>query len=653
MKLLPFKFQPPLLLVVVLLAGCVQPGLREFNEGKKLLSEGKTESGLANIDLAIKDQPTNPEYRSYRFKQREAAVNQILAQADSARNSAQLDKAESDYRQVLALDADNPRATNGILEVQADRRRVSQLSEAEALFNKGDREGAQSRLRPILAETPSLPAAQALQKRIDEAVVVVTTTPSILKLAIKKPITLEFQDANIKEVFATISRVAGLNFVFDKDIKPDTKVTIFVKNTSIEDAIKLLLVTNQLGQEMLSENSVLIYPNTPAKNHDYQQLVVKSFYLANADVKKTLEMIRTILKTKDIFIDENLNLLVMRDTPEVIRLAEKLIAAQDLSAPEVVLEVEVLETSKDFASNLGMQFPNQLSASLVGGATTTTSTTTGTTTTTSSSAGTPGTFSLNDWKNRNSNFYSFQITNPALVLNLKKTDSDTTMLANPNIRVKDREKAKIHIGQRLPVLTTVSTAGVGSSESVNYIDVGLKLDVEPNIRLDDQVDMKVDLEVSSVIQTITSSSGSQVYELGTRNASTKLRLKDGETQILAGLLQNNETSAVNKVPGLGDVPLLGRLFSNDNRDKSKTELVLLITPHIVRNVTRPDAIYSEFPSGTESVIGSPTMGNSLSVPALSKPAQSSATMPFKPVDVSVAVVPKTNNDVIPGAGNPP
>ena len=240
-----------------------------------------------------------------------------------------------------------------------------------------------------------------------------------------------------------------------------------------------------------------------------------------------------------------------------------------------------------------------------------------------------------------------------MVLNLKKTDSDTTMLANPNIRVKDREKAKIHIGQRLPVLTTVSTAGVGSSESVNYIDVGLKLDVEPNIRLDDQVDMKVDLEVSSVIQTITSSSGSQVYELGTRNASTKLRLKDGETQILAGLLQNNETSAVNKVPGLGDVPLLGRLFSNDNRDKSKTELVLLITPHIVRNVTRPDAIYSEFPSGTESVIGSPTMGNSLSVPALSKPAQSSATMPFKPVDVSVAVVPKTNNDVIPGAGNPP
>jgi len=410
---------------------------------------------------------------------------------------------------------------------------------------------------------------------------------------------------------------------------------VFVKNTSIEDAVKLLLVTNQLGQEVLSENTVLIYPNTPAKNHDYQQLVVKSFYLANADVKNTLDMIKTILKTKDIFIDEKLNLLVMRDTPEVVRLAEKLIAAQDLAEPEVVLEVEVLETSTDFATNLGMQFPTQVSASLVG------------------AAGTAGTFTLNDFKASNPNFRSFSISNPALALNLKKLDSDTTMLANPRIRVKDREKAKIHIGQKLPVLTTVATAGVGSSETVNYLDVGLKLDVEPNIRLDDEVDMKVDLEVSSVINTITSSTGSQVYELGTRNATTVLRLKDGETQILAGLLQNNETAAVNKVPGLGDLPLLGRLFSNDNHDKSKTELVLLITPHIVRNVTRPNAIYSEFASGTDSAVGSTATVTPFQAPVQSNPAQSPATIPAKPVDLSAVIVPDTKRDVTPSTGTPP
>jgi len=635
LKSFPFGYEPVLLLAITLLAGCAQPGVREFDEGKKMLSEGNVESGLASIDLAMKDDPDNSEYRTYRFKQREAAVNQILARADSARNNGRLDEAEGDYRQVLVLDASNPRATNGIEEVQADKRRMVQLAEAEALFNNGDREGAQSRLRSILAENPSQPAAKALQKRIEETGVAATETPSTLKLALKKPITLEFQDATIKEVFATISRVAGLNFVFDKDIKPDLKVTVFVKNTSIEDAVKLLLVTNQLGQEVLSENTVLIYPNTPAKNHDYQQLVVKSFYLANADVKNTLDMIKTILKTKDIFIDEKLNLLVMRDTPEVVRLAEKLIAAQDLAEPEVVLEVEVLETSTDFATNLGMQFPTQVSASLVG------------------AAGTAGTFTLNDFKASNPNFRSFSISNPALALNLKKLDSDTTMLANPRIRVKDREKAKIHIGQKLPVLTTVATAGVGSSETVNYLDVGLKLDVEPNIRLDDEVDMKVDLEVSSVINTITSSTGSQVYELGTRNATTVLRLKDGETQILAGLLQNNETAAVNKVPGLGDLPLLGRLFSNDNHDKSKTELVLLITPHIVRNVTRPNAIYSEFASGTDSAVGSTATVTPFQAPVQSNPAQSPATIPAKPVDLSAVIVPDTKRDVTPSTGTPP
>lgn len=606
----------------MLLAGCAQPAVREFDEGRKLLSEGKIEPGLAQIDLAIKKAPGNPEYRTYLFKQREAAVNQILAHADAARNNGQLDEAESDYRRALALDGSNPRATVGVEEVRADRRRMAQLAEAEALFNKGDREGAQARLRPILAENPSQPAAKALQKRIDETNAAATAIPSTLKLALKKPITLEFQDASIKAVFEVISRVAGLNFVFDKDIKPDLKVTIFVRNTTIEDAVKLLLVTNQFGQEMLSENTVLIYPNTPAKNHDYQQLVVKSFYLANADVKKTFDMIKTILKTKDIFIDEKINLLVMRDTSEVVRLAEKLIVAQDLTEPEVVLEVEVLEVSRDFASNLGLQFPEKIGASL----------------------GTAGSFTLNQWKNRDSNFVSLKVTDPALVLNLKKLDSDTTLLANPRIRVKDRQKAKIHIGQRLPVLTTVSTAGVGSSETVNYLDVGLKLDVEPNIRLDDEVDMKVDLEVSSVIQTLTLPSGSQVYQLGTRNTSTALRLKDGETQILAGLIQNNETSAVNKVPGLGDLPLLGRLFSNDNHDKSKTELVLLITPHIVRNITRPDAIYSEFPSGTESAIGSTPRATPSSAPVQGNSA---------PDVISATEISDTKHDTTIGAGTPP
>ncbi len=327
-------------------------------------------------------------------------------------------------------------------------------------------------------------------------------------------------------------------------------------------------------------------------------------------------MIKTILKTKDVFIDEKMNLLVMRDTPAVVQMAEKLIAAQDLPEPEVVLEVEVLEVSRDAASNLGLQTPEKISASL----------------------GKAGTYTLNQWKNRDGDFATLKITDPALTLNLKESNSDTKLLANPRIRVKDRQKAKIHIGQRLPVLTTVSTAGVGSSESVSYIDTGLKLDVEPNIRLDDEVDMKVDLEVSNVIQTLVLASGSQVYQLGTRTTSTELRLKDGETQVLAGLIQNDETSTVNKLPGFGDVPLLGRLFSNDNQDKKKTELVLLITPRIVRNVTRPDAKNSEFASGTETNVGSTPWGVNTSV-AVQTTAVPSSSRAVKSAETTVTEVP--------------
>jgi general secretion pathway protein D len=632
LKSSPFRCRAVVLMAVIFVAGCANPAVRQFDEGRQLLSEGKIEPGLEEIDLAAKADPTNPEYRTYFFKQREAAVNQMLAQADSARDHGQLDEAESIYRRVLGLDVSNPRATVGIEELQSDRRRMTELAEAEALFKHGDTDGAEAKLRPILAENPTQPAANALKQRIENASGASTIVASSLKLALKKPITLEFQDAPIKAVFEVISRVAGLNFVFDKDVRPDLKATIFVKNTTVEDAVKLLLVTNQLGKQVLSENTILIYPNTAAKNGEYQQLVVKGFYLANADVKKTVEMIKTILKTKDVFVDEKMNLVVMRDTPEVIRMAEKLIADQDLPDPEVMLEVEVLETSKDFASNIGLQYPQQISASL----------------------GNAGTYTLNQWKNRDANFVTYQVTNPALVLNLQRTDSNTTLLANPRIRVKDKEKAKIQIGERLPVITTVATAGVGSSQTVNYIDVGLKLDVQPNIRLDDQVDMKVELEVSSVLNTVTLSSGDQVYQLGTRDAATALRLKDGETQILAGLIQHNENSAANKVPGLADLPLLGRLFSSDNSDKSKTELVLLITPHIVRNVERPDAVYSEFPTGSQTDIGGPVLANAPPPgPVQAEPVPSGIEKPSDQDAKPATVMPDGKRSGSEGAGAAP
>ncbi len=622
MKLRPVELL--LLWMVLGVGGCAnQQPVRDFEAGKEKLSEGQIEQGLAQIGQASAADPENVEYRQYLFTQRERIVSQLLGKAEFERVNEAFDAAVNDYKRVQGIDPNNQRANDGIDQVQGDKVRKQQLAEVQALFNKGDREEAAAKLRPILAENPLNHDAKVLQKQIDEKNAEdreVSASP-IIKKALKKTLSLEFQDAGLKSVFSVISRVSGLNFVFDKDIKSELKTTILVKDMTIENAIKLVLVTNQLQQEVINENTIIIYPDTPAKMKDYQQQVVKSFYLANADVKKTLEMVKTILKAKDVFIDERRNLLVMRDTPEVIRLTEKLIAAQDLPDSEVELEVEILEIDTARLNDLGLQFPQQLSASL----------------------GTAGSYTLNQWQNRDSNFLTYKITDPAFALNLQKTDTDTTLLANPRIRVKDREKANIHIGQKLPILTTVATAGVGSAESVNYIDVGLKLDVEPSIRLDDEVDMKVKLEVSSVNQTITTAAGTQVYELGTRNADTVLRLKDGETQVLAGLIQNDITSTVNKIPGLGEIPLIGRLFSNDNSNKKKTDLVLLITPHVVRNVTRPDELSNQFASGTDNAIGSapkktpyllPVEINIVPAPAVKPvdlPANEPAPTPVPPV----------------------
>jgi general secretion pathway protein D len=197
---------------------------------------------------------------------------------------------------------------------------------------------------------------------------------------------------------------------------------------------------------------------------------------------------------------------------------------------------------------------------------------------------------------------------PTLTLNAMLQDSDTNILSSPRLRVRNREKAKIMIGERVPMITnTVTPTTTGGSVvtgTVTYQDVGLKLDVEPEIHLDNEVSIKIGLEVSSLGLAVNNSSGSQVFRVGTRNTSTVLRLRDGEMQILGGLITDEDRSTADKVPALGQIPLLGHLFSSDNGNKSKTEIVLSITPHIVGNFKLPDARGMEYWSGTEAALRS-------------------------------------------------
>ncbi|MEI6299814.1 MAG: secretin and TonB N-terminal domain-containing protein [Betaproteobacteria bacterium] len=588
------------LVIALALSACApNPSREAFERGKRLLAEGQPEQALEELAQAVRANPGNPEFQATYFRQRDSAIVNYLTAAEDMRRAEKFDAAEAAYARVFRIDQNNQRARAGVVAVQVERRWKEQMGLADALFAKGDYAGAEARLHGILVESPAHPAARALSTRIAQRQAE-TAVPSAARAALAKPITLEFREATLRSVFDVISRTSGINFVFDKDVRADTKVTVFLRNTPIDDAIKLVLATNQLERKQLNENSYIIFPNTAAKLREYQQLVVRSFYLSNVDVKQTLNMIKTVVKTRDVFIDEKLNMLVMRDTPEAVRMAEKLIAAQDLAEPEVVLEVEVLEIKRSRLTDLGIQWPNQVTVLNIVPAPTTTTAAAGVVVQANNSTTTTTQLT---WANLLGGPKANQlgINNPQI--NLRDDNGDTNLLANPRIRVKNREKAKIHIGDRVPVITTTSTANVGVSESVNYLDIGLKLDVEPIIYLEDEVSIRVGLEVSNIVREIKSTAGTLTYQVGTRNASTSLRLRNGETQALAGLISDEDRTSTSRVPGLGDLPIVGRLFSNQRDEKVKTEIVLLITPRIVRNLPRLQVAAAEFNGGTDAAAG--------------------------------------------------
>jgi general secretion pathway protein D len=580
-------------IMLAVLAGCA--GDKLHKEGISQIQDGRVEEGIATLEQAAREQPEDLAIRADLKNHRAQLVNRILAKANSERAVGHSDEAETQYRRVLKYAPEDTTARIGLELLIMDRRHDGLIADANALVKKGDLDGAKLVIKPVLIENPKNVRVIALQRQIEELIAKEQSAVQTLQAKFRKQVTLQFRDADIKMVFEALSRASGINVLLDKDIKAGVKASIFVKNVSVIDAIDLLLMQNQLAKKVISDDTLFIYPNTPAKLKDYQDLKIRSFHLVNADPKLMMTLIKDMLKTKDVFINEKTGSLVMRDTPEAIRLAEKMIHDQDIAEPEVMLEVEVLEVSKTRLTQIGVQFPGQIAmspiASLVPAA----------------SAGAVTTTQLTLDSLRRINGASIGVSPiPSLTLNAMLQDGDTNILSSPRIRVRNRDKAKIMIGERVPMITNSLTPQTTGSAvvtgTVQYQDVGLKLEVEPDIHLDHEVSIKLGLEVSSLGSPVTNAAGSVVYRVGTRNTSTVLRLKDGETQILAGLIKDDETNTSDKVPALGEMPLLGRLFSNKNGNKTKTEIILSITPHIVGNVRVPDAREEEYWTGTETTL---------------------------------------------------
>lgn len=563
--------------VVIFLSGCATDNARR--EVEALFARGQYEQGLAALEEGSKNHKENVSMRTALAFRRAEAITKLFSLALEARTQGKEDVALSYLDRLLKIDAANERGLALKLDIERERRHQLIVKEALALMKADKPDLAVVALERGLRENPKHPEMLELRTKI-EAEQRRKLDENMYQLAETAPISLEFRDASLKMILEAISRNTHINFVFDKDVRSDLLATIFLRQATLEDALNLLAATNQLQTKILNPTTVLVYPNTPDKKKEYQDLLLKGFFLANADVKSVAAQLKTVMKFKDMIVDEKLNLIIMRDTPNAVRVAERIIDILDIGEPEVMLEVEVLEVNRSRLLDLGIQFPDQLTLTPI--------------------APTGSSLTLESLRNLNSP--TIGVSTPSLTINLKRELADANILANPRIRAKNKEKAKILIGDRIPVISTTATSTGFVSENIQYAEVGIKLEVEPAISVDGTVGIKIGMEVSSIAKEVRTASGSLAYQIGTRNANTVLRLNDGETQILAGLISDEDRTSAHRVPGLGDLPLLGRLFGSTNDSSHKSEIVLSITPRIVRNLRRPDLNATEFWSGTEAAV---------------------------------------------------
>ena len=630
--------------LILLLAGCADNPFAKKSDIRSI------EQRLQQSQQYLAEHPLDKNARLQMINDKYRRINQLFDQADGAYQAGNLEQTRTILYSILQLDANNPRALDSLKQIDTGARHGEQVSQAREQM-KTDPDGARIKLRQVLLENPNNTEARSLFRALDEKMSRDLITPHKLKLKGTGTVTLDFHDANLRNIFEVISKTSGVNIVLDPNVRPDIKASIFVKDASVEEVIDFLLLVHQLSKKVLTDNSLLIYPNSKAGQYD--DLILRTFYLNYADVKQTVALIKTMHPIRDVFIDEKLNMFSLKATYDQLTSIEKLIANEDLPDPEVLLDVEILEIKRSHLTDIGIVFPDTLSVLalgtgvLTGGAAGAVAGATGGTT-----GGVDSTtrgLTLRDLEHINRGRIGIS---PDLALRLLRQDAENNLLANPRIRVKNREKAKILIGDKIPILTTTVAANSNfASRSANYLDVGLKLDVEPRVMLNNEVSIRISLEVSNASFT----NSSEFPTIGTRNTSTVLMTGDGETQVLAGLINDEDRQTIRKVPGLSSLPFIGRLFTEPSEDRAKTEIVLLITPHVVRNFQRPEAGNTEFFSGagtrttpfninpaaiiqqitgesppTQVVIPSPAPPNSSESPAVSIPNITPPSAPAAP-----------------------
>jgi general secretion pathway protein D len=382
---------------------------------------------------------------------------------------------------------------------------------------------------------------------------------------VRLPSSLTFRDASTRDIYTALARFANINIVFDPQFR-DQPVTIDLRNTSLEDALNSLSAATRNFYRVTAQRTITVIPDTPAKRREYEEEIVQTFYLSNADVKETMDLLRIVIDNRRLAPITATNALSIKDTPERVVAAGRLIAAIDKARPEVVIDVELLEVDRTRLREYGLQIASPGAPGINGVAD-------------------PNTDNMTIRDLRSMSASDIYLTNlPGLFYRLLKSDNHTRTLANPQLRTSEGMPAQARFGERVPVPVTtfspIATGGVAQQPitSFNYENIGVNIDITPRTHHDDEVS----LALKVIVTSISGTGFGGLPTFGNREISTVIRLRDGETNMLAGLIRDDERQVMSGIPGLSDIPVVGRLFAHNRRETQETDIVLTLTPRIVR-----------------------------------------------------------------------
>ena len=422
------------------------------------------------------------------------------------------------------------------------------------------------------------------------------------------PITVKLTEDS-KVIYQTVGQLAGVNVLFDPDYT-SRRIKVELNGVTLEEALQITALESKTFWRPVTANTIFVAQDNPAKRKELEQSVLKTFYLSNlsapTELQDVVNAIRAVLDVQRVQQLLSQNALVVRGTPDQIALAEKLVDDLDKVRPEVIVDIAVLQVSKDRSRTLGFNPPTSATVTLQSNInTTTTASTTGTTTGTTGTTGTPG-LELNTLGNLNAT--DFQVTIPSANLSAVMGDTDTKMLQNPQVRALDNQKATLKIGERVPVATgsfQPGIGGVGINPLVNtqfqYLDVGVNIDVTPHVHSDREITLKITMEISSVVGQSSIGGISQPI-IGQKKIEHEIRLKDGESSLIGGIFDDSQTKSLAGIPGLAQIPILGYLFGQRTQDHAEDETVFAITPHIIRGTTVSELNQRAIDIGTANTI---------------------------------------------------